>query len=354
LVHRWGIASFSVSADGRRVTGLEDDGRIVSVADGLSGRVLCRLPRTTQGYRGVGLSEDGRLVATATAEVPGPVRVTVREVDTGRMILDRPDGPSGHWVDPFEFTPDGRSLLAVGVEGGLRHYALDTGGSWAIDADPRDQGHSRGSLILLPGGQWLAWGYRGDRTGARPLKILERATGAVRATFPGRPEAADYGYGLPDGRSLVVEVGSQAIRWRLEPAADPQPAGHSDEAWAVAFSPDGQILATGSDDTDDPHTLKLWDAATGQLLRGWKAHEATTGAVAFQPGGRVIASAALFPSANLRLWDAATGSGSRCSTAIPTWSAPSPSVRMADGSPPRGPTAPSGCGRWPHADASGH
>jgi WD40 repeat protein/serine/threonine protein kinase len=36
--------------------------------------------------------------------------------------------------------------------------------------------------------------------------------------------------------------------------------GHTGPIWSVAFAPDGQTLATGSDDT----TLRLWDAATGR------------------------------------------------------------------------------------------
>jgi WD40 repeat protein len=40
--------------------------------------------------------------------------------------------------------------------------------------------------------------------------------------------------------------------------------GHSEEVFAVAFSPDGQLLATASSDT----TVKLWDVMTGASLTG--------------------------------------------------------------------------------------
>jgi WD40 repeat protein len=308
-LRRWGGGfGLSVSADGRRVAAYEDQERVVVVEEPLSGRVLRRLPRVPHGYRGAGLSRDGRLVATASADIPGaPLELTVREVDTGRLLLDRHGGPLGPYVAPLEFSADGRSLVALDHDGTMYHYALDTGATWANESDPRDERHSNGDASLLPGGRLLAWSYRGPLTGSRPLRIYDRADGTVRATFPGRPEPSDQMFGFADGRSLVFRSGTQAVAWHFETTADPQPAGHVDEAWAAGFSGDGRLLATGSDDTDEPSTLKLWDAATGRLLRGWKAHDATTAAVAIQPGGPVLASAGLLPTENLRLWDAATG-----------------------------------------------
>jgi WD40 repeat protein/serine/threonine protein kinase len=307
LVGRWASCdTLPVSADGRRVAGYEDEGRVVVVEEPSSGRVLCRLPRRPNKYQCAALSPDGRLVATAESIDVGQTRakLAIWETESGRLIADDLEGP---WpsICKLEFDADARSLVAMSTAGVLYHYDIGTRERWAIEVDHSGDGNPRSSLCFLPGGRELSWSHWGQAS--RPLRIYDRASGAVRATFPGRLDATYHEVGFPDGRSLAFCCGTRALIWHFAPSVEPQPAGHTDESWAVGFADDGRVLATGSDDTDDHRTLKLWDTATGALLRGWKAHNATTGAVAFQPGGRVIASAGLLREENLRLWDAATG-----------------------------------------------
>jgi len=69
----------------------------------------------------------------------------------------------------------------------------------------------------------------------------------------------------------------------------------------VAFSPDGRILASASKDT----TVKLWDTATGKLLRTLTGHTEEVWSVAFSPpNGRMVASGA---GDSIRFWDPASG-----------------------------------------------
>jgi WD40 repeat protein len=79
--------------------------------------------------------------------------------------------------------------------------------------------------------------------------------------------------------------------------------GHTDHVRAVAWSPDGAMLASGSDDL----TLIIWDTRTGEPLRTSRANADggwTISCVAWSPDGTKIASCS---GTTVFLWDAETG-----------------------------------------------
>ena len=77
--------------------------------------------------------------------------------------------------------------------------------------------------------------------------------------------------------------------------------GHMDGVVSVVFSPDGRTLASGSQDG----TARLWDVVTGKHKTTLRGHTDSVYSVAFSPDGRTLASGSR--DNTIRLWDAVTG-----------------------------------------------
>jgi WD40 repeat protein len=72
--------------------------------------------------------------------------------------------------------------------------------------------------------------------------------------------------------------------------------GHTSSVYSVAYSPDGNILASGSSDK----TIRLWRVSDGTLLDTLEEFLDSVRSVAFSPDGRILASG--LSDATIRLW----------------------------------------------------
>jgi WD40 repeat protein len=164
------------------------------------------------------------------------------------------------------------------------------------------------SLAFSPDGKLLAW-FAGHTISVRHV-----ATGKEYASIDG----ADATYTLsfsPDGTKLAWGEGKSVALWDvLKKQHLPALAAHNDYVLVIAFSPDGKLLASGSNDA----TVRIWDLNTAGVRHVLKGHEEYVTALAFSPDGAKLFSGGettnvLFPNCpicetdRLRVWDVTSG-----------------------------------------------
>jgi WD40 repeat protein len=205
------------------------------------------------------------------------------------------------------------ALAALGVASGvLARHAVAPEQAAAPPADRAAPGPAP-QAPARPGAR-----ARTDRFGdPLPAGALARL-GRLRLRHGGPVDAVAFS---PDGRLLASAGGDEPVRdYEREQAISLWEAGTGKEVarlrvpgwnvWAAAFSPDGKTLAATSTRGAGVHavgTLTLWDVATGKALHHLPSARRSMTALplAFSPDGKQVA--ANDADGVLRVWDAATG-----------------------------------------------
>jgi WD40 repeat protein len=275
-----------------------------------TGKELRRMPTRRQaGDRVVSLpttevacSPDGKLLATAG------MNPTVHVWDAATGAERHAFAGHTNWVAAVAFHPDGTRLASASVDTTIKVWDLGV-----LDRPDRLRGHKDvvHAVAFHPDGHTLASASR-DKT----VRLWDAATGRERAVLRGHAQEVLGVAFHPDGRRLASVGGSslaypektpgEVKLWDVDAGrAVLTPAGHTATVKAVAFSPDGKLLATAGADQQ----LLLWDAATGAQVRGLPPHDAEQKQlwdVAFSPDGRLVAAADHWNDRALA-WEVATG-----------------------------------------------
>ena len=272
------------------------------------------------GVNAVTFSPDGRLLASADAN--GTIRLWNLPAGTaaGGPIPAGSAAPGGG-VSEVAFIPTGKDLATAGSGKGLRWWDPVTGQALASPLRAAPGPHdSVNAMAFSKDGRLVAISGEDTASGDGFLRLWNLATGrSARASFGGRlrqPDGVDAVAFSPDGKLLASagQGGTGAVGevrlWSVMTGRAVSPplradSGTGDGVRAVAFSPDGALLASAGGDG----TIRLWKTATlqpaGPPLHADSPAMGGVEGVAFSPDGALLASAG--GDGTVRLWNPATG-----------------------------------------------
>jgi WD40 repeat protein len=313
--HRSDVSSVVFSPDGSQVLSGSYD-RTVKLWDAATGRVI----RTYTGHTGlvtsVAFSPDGRQILSGS----GDRTVKLWDTVTGEVIRTFTGHTTGEWVKSVAFSPDGRQILS----GGSYTKLWDIATGREIRTFDEGWRYSVNSVAFSPDGRFILSSLddtptkSGERVGDENMILRDAATGDVIRTFTGHTVGINFVSVAfsPDGKQIISgtecsypfpffpsDTNSSLILWDVTTGEEIRTfTGHTDGVTAVAFSPDGKCIISGSRDS----TVKLWDVATGEEIITFTGEIYRVNSFSFSPDGRQVLSCS-WGDKTIKLWDTATG-----------------------------------------------
>ena len=290
------VFSLAFSLDGETVAIGSRDGNIY-LSDLNTGKLMRKLTGHSEDVQRVVFSPDGRTLASSSY-LDETVRIW--DVHTGehRRTLTEHTGD----IRGLAFSPDGKTLASSGSgDGTLRFWDVRTGGQkHAVPGHTSDVD----SVTFNPNGQFVASGHEDGS-----IRFWDILTGLHLKTFKGSNHYASCLVFSLDGKTLAWASGLDIHLQDAQTGEEKMRlTGHEWGMHSMALSPDGAILASGSEDS----TIRLWDMHTGEHKRTLNGHTDRVYSVAFSTDGKTLASGS--DDNTIRLWNVDTGETERILT----------------------------------------
>ena len=324
-----GIKQLLFSPDGRRIAAIGHQKKVL-LWDIERGKVLAKIEDCGRPYEAA-FSPDGKHVAVAC----GNRTVLLWDVEDGFRVRSL----KGHKrsVRSVDFSPDSTRLASASYDGTVRIWDVARGltvtkltahsgsaysvrfsrdGNWLVSTGEQSvkfwdlsRGRSKPIERSLPGRFPRA---RISPDGRWALVWMSGAGCAIFEMPGGSPAGSIEGYGpslmrvavSPDGSHVACSSSAGSGLWRLEGSQEIviDRWGTYTGGWMpLAFSPDGQYLASGKGPD-----VRLLDLRTGKRIRTFTASDRMyVTSLAWSPDGKRLASGA--DDGKARIWDPASG-----------------------------------------------
>ena len=290
------------SPDGKTLASSSYIDETVRIWDVHTGEHKRTLTGHTGDMEGLAFSPDGKTLVSSGG---GDGTIRFWDVRTG----DQKHAVTGHtaYVDSVAFNPDGKFVASGDADGSIRFWDAETGRHLKTFREGYDYASP---LVFSLDGKTLAYAAGLD------IRLQDARTGEEKMLLTGHKWGMHSMALSPDGDILASGSEDMTIRlWNMHTGEHKKTlSGHTDRVYSVAFSPDGKTLVSGSDD----NTIRLWDVDTGETQRILTGHAGEfegldnngpssikgVKSVAFSPDGEILASGG---DNVIHLWDVGTG-----------------------------------------------
>ena len=305
--HRYGVNSVAFSPDGNILASGGNDNRLI-LWDAFTGEQLRTLEGHKNGILGITFSPDGRTIVSVSW-----TQIKFWDPNTGVNLHTI----QGHTRSVFSanFSPDG-TLLASG-DSGDRIMLWDPHSGKLTHTFMGNMKTVR-EVAFSPDGNILASGHKAQDREDQHVRLWDVLTSSELYAFdehsyPSTGSSEDRGVFSvafsPDGNTLASGGAEYIYLWDVKTGERIQrlsPDG-SGIIYSIAFSPDGQTLVSAfASDRWDRGSIDLWLPQTGRRLRN--IYEGHSYAVTFSPDGSIIAGSV---GDTVQFWDFRSGESVR-------------------------------------------
>lgn len=282
-----GVSAIAISPDGNILASNRDDGSIILWALKLPDVKPQRLLSGKSLVSAIAISPDGTILASVSRS---DNYVKLWQLETGQPLGSI---PSDEGVVSLAISSQQQILVTGSRDTTLKLWNLSNS-TRRLTFDKWNAGWVN-AVAISPNQQVLAAGTEAGNVYVVDLNTLQEKRAFKDTGLP--VEAVAF---TPNGQILAASQGRQINLWDWQTGQlKATLVGHSGEVHAIAISPDGKILASGSAD----RSIKFWNLATGKLLGTLHESNGEILSLTFSPDGKILASGS--GEGNIILWQVA-------------------------------------------------